>query len=196
MDSSYPTWPVPPRIVISKEKKYKAEIETNKGLITINLSVKTTPVTVNNFISLSLAGYYEYIPFHRVILGFMVQTGDPTGTGQGDPGYSFEDELPVGLESLKPVYSRGTVAMANAGPGTNGSQFFIVQQDQPAEFPANYSIFGHVSSGMDVVDAIASVPVRAIGEKSSPIRLVVIIAVNVYEDGRLMEPQELATPVN
>jgi len=94
--------------------------------------------------------------FHRVIAGFMIQGGDPTGTGMGGPGYTFADELNPATQSYQTGYVRGTVAMANAGPNTNGSQFFIMQKDTP--LPHSYTIFGHVTSGMDVVDAIAAVP--------------------------------------
>jgi len=110
-------------------------------------------------ISLAKKGYYNSLIFHRVIEGFMIQGGDPTGTGSGGPGYTFADELNPSTDSYKAGYVRGVVAMANAGPNTGGSQFFIMHKDTP--LPHSYTIFGKVISGMDVVDAIATTPVDA-----------------------------------
>jgi cyclophilin family peptidyl-prolyl cis-trans isomerase len=123
-------------------------ITTAKGDIVIALYPDTAPITVSNFVSLASKGFYDGLIFHRVIKGFMIQGGDPTGTGMGGPGYKFEDEL-----KDSHTYERGTVAMANSGPNTNGSQFFIMHQDVP--LPHLYSIFGKVISGMEFVDAIA-----------------------------------------
>ncbi|MBW3577458.1 MAG: peptidylprolyl isomerase [Actinobacteria bacterium] len=136
---------------IDPQRDYSATVETTEGTIELNLLVADSPRTVNNFVFLARNGFYDGVIFHRVIEGFMIQGGDPTGTGRGGPGYRFEDELELARQR---GYPRGTVAMANAGPDTNGSQFFIVQRDAP--LPPNYSVFGEVGVGMDVVDEIAS----------------------------------------
>jgi peptidylprolyl isomerase len=121
--------------------------------------------------------FYDNVLFHRIIKGFMIQTGDPTDTGTGGPGYRFADE------PVRRAYEPGIVAMANAGPNTNGSQFFIVQGDSARGLPKNYTIFGQVASGMDVVDRIASVPVRPSpqGEQSVPMQEVRILHVTIEE---------------
>jgi cyclophilin family peptidyl-prolyl cis-trans isomerase len=129
-------------------------IETSKGNIVFETYDADAPKTAANFVSLTEKGFYNGLIFHRVIKDFMIQGGDPTGTGRGGPGYAFADELNASTESYKAGYVRGTVAMANSGPNTNGSQFFIVQKDYP--LPHNYTIFGKVISGMDIVDAIAT----------------------------------------
>ena len=134
----------------------KVTIETSKGNITIELFSSDAPKTVGNFVKLAQEGFYDGVIFHRVISGFMIQGGDPTGTGRGGPGYTFEDELHPETQSYQQGYVRGTLAMANAGPNTNGSQFFIMHQDYP--LPRNYTIFGRVLEGMETVDAIAAVP--------------------------------------
>jgi cyclophilin family peptidyl-prolyl cis-trans isomerase len=133
---------------------------------------------VTNFITLAKAGYYDGLIFHRVIKGFMIQGGDPTGTGAGGPGYKFADE-PFDGE-----YTRGTVAMANAGPNTNGSQFFIMHADVP--LPKNYVIFGHVTKGLDVVDAIATAKVTMSnsGEESKPVTPVAVKTATVEENAK------------
>ena len=141
----------PPEMQIDPNKSYTATIQTSKGDITAELYPQDAPKTVNNFVFLTHEGYYDGVIFHRVIPGFMVQTGDPEGTGAGGPGYEFEDE------PVKRRYEVGTLAMANAGPDTNGSQFFIVQGPDASHLPPNYTIFGKVTQGMDVVDAIANV---------------------------------------
>ena len=133
---------------------HKVTIETSKGNIVFETYDADAPKTVENFIKLAEKGFYNGLIFHRVIPGFMIQGGDPTGTGTGGPGYKFADELDPNTVSYKAGYVRGTVAMANAGPNTNGSQFFIMQKDNP--LPHSYSIFGKVISGLDVVDAIAA----------------------------------------
>jgi cyclophilin family peptidyl-prolyl cis-trans isomerase len=138
----------------TEQKQQIATIETNKGSIKIKFYPKDAPKTVENFITLAKKGFYDNVIFHRVISGFMIQGGDPTGTGMGGPGYKFEDELNPSTASYQEGYTRGTVAMANSGPNTNGSQFFIMHQDYG--LPNNYTIFGKVISGMDVVDAIAA----------------------------------------
>ncbi len=142
----------PPELQIDLAKSYAATLHTNHGDVEIQFDAERSPQTVNNFVFLAKDGFYDGVLFHRVISGFMVQGGDPTGTGSGGPGYRFRDEI-EGAGS----YSRGTVAMANAGPNTNGSQFFIMHQD--SGLPHSYTIFGKVSDGMDVVDAIAATPV-------------------------------------
>lgn len=129
-------------------------IETNKGTIVIELYPKDAPKAAQNMVTLADKGFYNGVIFHRVISGFMIQGGDPTGTGRGGPGYTFEDELNPSTPSYQKGYVRGAVAMANAGPNTNGSQFFIMHADYP--LPHNYTIFGQVIKGIEVVDAIAA----------------------------------------
>jgi len=133
------------------------KINTNKGDITLELFPDDAPKTVENFINLIKKGFYDGIIFHRVISGFMIQGGDPTGTGAGGPGYKFADELNPETPSYQRGYQRGTLAMANAGPNTNGSQFFIMHQDYP--LPHAYTIFGRITDGIDVVDVITAEPV-------------------------------------
>ncbi len=149
-----------------------ATINTTAGQIVIKLS-EATPVTSNNFATLAKKNFYNNTVFHRVISGFMIQGGDPTGTGSGGPGYKFDDEPFTG------EYLRGTVAMANAGPNTNGSQFFIMHSDVP--LPKNYVIFGQVTEGLDTVDKIANGPVKfgPSGEKSSPLVPITITSVEI-----------------
>jgi cyclophilin family peptidyl-prolyl cis-trans isomerase len=138
----------PPPLTIDASHKYTAKIKTSAGEMTAELFPKDAPRTVNNFVFLARDGFYDGVIFHRVIPGFMVQGGDPTGTGRGGPGYRFEDE-PVNRK-----YDKGTLAMANAGPNTNGSQFFIMHSDYP--LPPNYTIFGKLTDGNEVVDSIAN----------------------------------------
>ncbi len=161
-----------PEMVIDPNKTYTAAIETTKGTMQAELFPKEAPMAVNNFVFLARDNFYQGIKFHRIISGFMVQTGDPTGTGTGGPGYQFEDE-PVTRE-----YTRGTLAMANAGPNTNGSQFFIVHQDYPLQ--KNYTIFGNVTEGLDVLDAIASTPTTG-AEGSTPTEDVRITNITINE---------------
>lgn len=130
-------------------------LQTAKGDITLELYPDLAPNTVANFKRLASEDFYDGVIFHRVIEGFMIQGGDPTGTGTGGPGYTFEDELKPSHPEAQKGYVRGTLAMANAGPDTNGSQFFVVHQNAP--LPYDYTIFGRVTEGMEVVDAIASV---------------------------------------
>lgn len=164
-----------PEMQIDSAKQYQAVLKTEAGDITIQLNAAQTPVTVNNFVFLAREGFYNGTPFHRTLEGFMIQGGDPLGTGMGGPGYRFEDE------PFEGEYTRGTIAMANAGPNTNGSQFFIMHQDYPLS--PNYVIFGQVTSGMEVVDAIATAPVVANGrgEKSTPVTPVRILSVEIME---------------
>jgi cyclophilin family peptidyl-prolyl cis-trans isomerase len=137
-------------MTIDPSKKYTATIDTSMGTMKADLFADEAPVTVNNFVFLARQGFYDGVTFHRVINNFMVQTGDPTGTGTGSPGYRFNDE------PVKRKYVRGTLAMANSGPNTNGSQFFIVHKDYP--LPPNYTIFGQLTDGLDVLDKIATTP--------------------------------------
>ncbi len=163
-----------PKMTIDKNKKYIAIMNTTEGEITIELNAKQTPVTVNNFVYLAKKKFYDNVIFHRVIKGFMIQGGDPTGTGSGGPGYRFADEKFDG------EYTRGTVAMANAGPNTNGSQFFIMHKDNP--LPKAYVIFGKVVKGMETVDAIADAPMQPGGEGSSPVNPTKILSVTIQEN--------------
>ncbi len=134
---------------IDPAKKYTAHIKTGRGVIVVELFADKTPVTVNNFVFLAREGYYDNTTFHRVIKPFMIQGGDPTGTGRGGPGYRFKDEFHPTLKHDKP----GILSMANAGPGTNGSQFFITHIPTP-HLDGRHSVFGRVIEGMDVVNAI------------------------------------------
>ena len=152
-----------------KNFSHQITIVTSKGTIVFETYDADAPNTVKNFLTLADKGFYNGTIFHRVIEGFMIQGGDPTGTGRGGPGYQFADELDPSTPSYKAGYVRGTVAMANAGPNTNGSQFFIMQADQ--SLPHNYTIFGRVTSGMDVVDAIAKAPRDASDKPLTPITM-------------------------
>lgn len=138
-----------PDFTIDPKKGYTATLDTNHGEIVIDLDAGRSPLAVNNFVFLAREGFYDGVIFHRVIENFMIQGGDPDGTGRGGPGYRFRDEI-----EGAGAYSRGTVAMANAGPNTNGSQFFIMHQDYG--LPHSYTIFGSVRSGMEAVDSIAT----------------------------------------
>ena len=148
-----PSWKSPPATTIDTAKTYDATVKTDIGTITIALDAAQTPKTVNNFVFLAEHKFYNCVVFHRVIPTFMDQTGDPTGTGQGGPGYKFDDELP---KTANPQYPLGSVAMANSGPNTNGSQFFIVTGKEGETLAPNYSLFGNVTSGLSVADKINS----------------------------------------
>ena len=167
------TYTTAQEMTIDVNSKYSAELETSLGNIVIELFTETSPITVNNFVTLSNDGYYNDVIFHRVIKGFMIQGGDPSGTGHGDmgkyPGYDFEDELNNPMN-----YEKGIVAMANRGPNTNGSQFFIMHADYP--LPYQYTIFGKVLSGLDVVDTIGNVQT---GENDKPNEDVVIYSIKI-----------------
>ena len=164
-----------PTMTIDTKKTYQAVMHTTEGDMTIDLAASMTPITVNNFVYLAQNKFYDGVIFHRVIDGFMIQGGDPEGTGAGGPGYQFDDEKFTG------EYTKGTIAMANAGPNTNGSQFFIMHKDYP--LPKNYVIFGKVSQGIEVVDKIATAPVTISfgGEKSKPVKPVTITSVEIIE---------------
>ncbi len=165
----------PPAMQIDESKTFSAVLKTSEGEITIDLDAKKNPKTVNNFVTLARDGFYSGTTFHRVIKDFMIQGGDSNGDGSGGPGYKFDDE------NLEGKYTRGTVAMANSGPNTNGSQFFIIHKDY--DLPNNYVIFGHVSKGMDTVDKIAEAEVTTNSsmEKSKPVNPVKIESVEIIE---------------
>ncbi|MGH8928841.1 MAG: peptidylprolyl isomerase [Acidimicrobiia bacterium] len=167
MDKQYASQP---ELAIDVDKTYIAQLDTNHGPITIKLQAERAPQTVNNFVFLANEGFYDDVIFHRVVPGFVIQGGDPTGTGRGGPGYKFRDELD------KPgAYGRGTVAMANAGPNTNGSQFFVCLAD--VGLPHAYTIFGEVTAGMEAVDSIAALPTRS----ERPVEDAVINRVQISE---------------
>ena len=160
-----------PDLSIDLSKTYQVVLHTSEGDITVALYAADAPQTANNFLFLAGDGFYDGVIFHRVIPGFMVQGGDPTGTGRGGPGYQFRDET-----HSKTSYKRGTLAMANSGPNTNGSQFFIMHADYG--LPNQYSIFGEVTDGLDVVDTIAD---AATGAQDRPINPVTIDSVTITE---------------
>jgi peptidyl-prolyl cis-trans isomerase B (cyclophilin B) len=138
-----------PALTVDTTRTYQVTLETDRGNIELELFPEYAPVTVNNFLFLAKDGFYDGVAFHRVIANFMVQGGDPTGTGRGGPGYRFEDEF----EGNPLRHERGVISMANAGPGTNGSQFFITHGPQP-HLDGRHTVFGKVRKGQDVVDAI------------------------------------------
>jgi cyclophilin family peptidyl-prolyl cis-trans isomerase len=160
---------------IDPSKHYTATIKTTKGTMKAELYANEAPLTVNNFVFLARNGFFNGIKFHRIISGFMVQTGDPRGDGTGGPGYEFKDER------VTRGYTRGTLAMANSGPNTNGSQFFIVHKDY--RLPKNYTIFGKLTEGFETLDAIANTPVGpdGSGEDSVPQEDVRITGITIDE---------------
>jgi peptidyl-prolyl cis-trans isomerase B (cyclophilin B) len=142
-------YPSAPAMQIDPAKPYRATLTTDRGDVVVDLFPEHAPKTVNNFVFLAREGFYDGVTFHRVIANFMIQGGDPTGTGRGGPGYKFEDET-----RGNPLrHERGVLSMANAGPNTNGSQFFITHAPQP-HLDGKHTVFGRVTQGMDVVDAI------------------------------------------
>src|ERR1700743_3302747 len=145
-----------PPMCIDPAKRYTAIMETSKGTITFALDAVGAPKTANNFVFLARYHYYDGIVFHRIIPGFVIQGGDPTGNGTGGPGYRFADELPKAGR-----YEIGSLAMANAGPNTNGSQFFIICGPDGARLPPSYALFGKVVAGLDVVTALEAVGSRS-----------------------------------
>ncbi len=165
-----PQYANPPQMVVDPARSYAATIETSAGTMSAELFVAEAPRTVNNFVFLAREGFYDGVIFHRVISGFMIQGGDPTGTGSGGPGYRFADE-PVTRR-----YLRGTLAMANAGRNTNGSQFFVMHADYG--LPPSYTIFGKLTAGEEVLDAIAS---AATGPQDRPQQPVKILSVAITE---------------
>ena len=142
-------WKTAPNMEIDPKKKYIVTMDTNRGVIELELFPEYAPVTVNNFVFLTRAGFYDGITFHRVISNFMIQGGDPTGSGMGGPGYQFQDEFKN--NPLK--HETGVLSMANAGANTNGSQFFITHSPQP-HLNGRHTVFGKVTNGMEVVNAI------------------------------------------
>ena len=144
-----PQYDAPPAMQIDPAKTYRATLATDRGDVVVDLFPEHAPKTANNFVFLAREGFYDGVPFHRVIANFMIQGGDPTGTGRGGPGYTFEDET-----RGNPLrHERGVLSMANAGPNTNGSQFFITHAPQP-HLDGRHTVFGRVVEGMDVVDGI------------------------------------------
>lgn len=168
-------WAEAPAMQIDADKNYEAVIKTSEGDMAFELFVGETPATANNFVFLAQQGFYDGVKFHRIIKDFMIQGGDPRGNGTGDPGYKFNDE-PITRD-----YERGILAMANSGPNTNGSQFFIMHKNYP--LPKNYVIFGRLANGFDVLDKIAetSVAPNYFGELSLPVKNVVINSVEIIE---------------
>ena len=167
------TFDGPPPMCIDPEKRYTAEMVTTKGTMVIALDPVAAPKTVNNFVVLARYHYFDGIAFHRVIPGFVLQGGDPEGTGRGGPGYRFEDELPKAGR-----YELGSLAMANAGPNTNGSQFFVISGPSGVQLPPQYSLFGKVVKGLEVVAAIDAVGSPGAG---TPKEKVVIESVTITE---------------
>jgi len=173
------SWNVPPAVQIDTAKKYTAVFDTSLGSFKIELLANESPKTVNNFVFLAGQKFYDGVIFHRIIKTFMIQGGDPTGTGCGGPGYQFADELPV-----KHSYDVGIVAMANAGPNTNGSQFFVCTgaDSKYLNHQPNYTQFGKVIEGLDTVQKIAAVPVTySNGEMSKPQTPPVIKSISISE---------------
>ncbi len=174
------TYSTPPAMNIDINKQYIATVNTNAGQFKIELFAKDAPLTVNNFVFLAKDHFYNGVPFHRIIKDFMIQTGDPLGNGTGGPGYTFADELPP-----KHPYKAGIVAMANAGPNTNGSQFFICNGEDSEhlnQYP-NYTVFGKVTAGMETILKISNAPVvkSAQGEASKPTQDLYIQSISIDE---------------
>ena len=157
---------------IDPEKSYQAEIVTNHGTMTAFLHANDAPKTVNNFVNLARYHYYDGIIFHRIIREFMIQGGDPEGSGRGGPGYKFEDELPAPGK-----YKIGSLAMANSGPDTNGSQFFVISGDAGVALPPSYSLFGKITEGLDTVEALDALGTAG----GTPTETVTINSVTVTE---------------
>ncbi len=169
-------FPAAPEMGIDPAKRYTATMTTSLGEIVIALDALKAPKTVNNFVFLALNHYYDGVIFHRIIQGFMCQGGDPTGTGRGGPGYKFQDELPKPRE-----YQVGSLAMANSGPNTNGSQFFIVSGASGVGLPPQYSLFGQVVKGLDIVETMQNVPTGG-GDKPKTDVVIQSVAITVAED--------------
>jgi cyclophilin family peptidyl-prolyl cis-trans isomerase len=168
----------PPPMCISPARSYTADVTTTKGRFTIALDAKAAPNTVNNFVVLARYHFYDGIAFHRIIPGFVVQGGDPLATGSGSPGYKIDDELPRAGS-----YRIGSVAMANSGPNTNGSQFFVITGEAGVQLPPQYSLFGTVTEGMDVVRTIeaAGTPATATDPGGKPTEVVKISSITIKE---------------
>ena len=173
-----PSYAAYPPMTIDQSKTYTATITTDVGPFTVQLDPKAAPLAVNNFVFLAQHHFYDCIVFHRVIQQFMDQTGDPTGTGSGGPGYQFKDELPP---TASPQYPIGSVAMANAGPNTNGSQFFVVTGSEGESLAPSYSLFGKVTSGMNVVDQINAAGASSGSSQGTPTTLHRMVSVQINE---------------
>ncbi len=171
-----PSFSAYPPMTIDTSKTYTATITTDVGTITINLDAKAAPKAVNSFVFLANQHWFDCIIFHRVVQGFVDQTGDPTGTGTGGPGYQFADELPA---KANPQYPLGSVAMANSGPNTNGSQFFIVAGPAGETLAPSYTLFGTVTAGMPVVEAINAAGSPASNSQGTPTTLHRMVSVSV-----------------
>jgi cyclophilin family peptidyl-prolyl cis-trans isomerase len=168
-----PTFTAPPPMTIDPAKKYTVVMETSCGKITADLDAKGAPKTVNNFVFLAQKHFFDGLTWHRVVSGFVIQGGDPQGTGSGGPGYQFEDELP------KDGYKLGSLAMANSGPNTNGSQFFIVTGQAGANLPNSYSRFGMVTGGLEVAQKLESFAQNPPDPNGKPSRPLYILSVTV-----------------
>jgi peptidylprolyl isomerase len=162
-----------PPMVIDPAKRYTATMETSMGTLVIALDAASAPKTVNNLVFLARWHYYDTVTFHRIINGFMCQGGDPEGSGRGGPGYRFQDELPAAGR-----YEIGSIAMANAGPNTNGSQFFLISGQSGVRLPPQYSLFGKVVKGLEVIDAMQKV---ATDRNDKPLTPVTIQSVTITE---------------
>jgi cyclophilin family peptidyl-prolyl cis-trans isomerase len=165
----------PPPLCVAVAKTYTADMQTSKGLMTIALDVKNATKTANNFVVLARYKYFDGIAFHRIIPGFVLQGGDPMQTGMGGPGYKFEDELPKAGS-----YKVGSLAMANSGVNTNGSQFFVISGDTGTSLPPQYSLFGQVTQGLEVVKAIEDVGIAGT-QYGKPSEVVKILSVIIKE---------------
>jgi cyclophilin family peptidyl-prolyl cis-trans isomerase len=171
-----PSWPSAPAMTINSSKTYTATITTDLGPFTVQLDPKVAPKTVNSFVFLANQHFFDCIVFHRVIQTFMDQTGDPTGTGSGGPGYQFGDELPA---KASPQYPIGSLAMANSGANTNGSQFFVVAGPEGENLTPSYTLFGKVTSGMDVVSKINADGSASSSSAGTPAKLHRMVSVTV-----------------
>ncbi|HET9662091.1 MAG TPA: peptidylprolyl isomerase [Thermomicrobiales bacterium] len=173
------TWSAPPATVIDPAKTYQATLQTTAGDIVIQLDPVNAPIATNNFVCLALAGYYSGTDFHRIFAGTLVQGGDPTATGLGSPGYTVPSDPTVG------AYPSGSVAMANAAPDQNGSQFFVAIADLTGQIPDDYPVFGQVIRGMDVVQTISNGAVTAnvSGEQSKPVDPSILLNVSILATG-------------
>ena len=161
-----------PPLTVDPKKTYTVTMQTSCGTIQLLLDPKDAPVAVNNLVFLVRQHFYDGLTFHRIVKDFVIQGGDPTGTGSGGPGYKFNDELKNKLK-----YDIGTVAMANAGADTNGSQFFIVTGTQGVSLPKKYTIFGHVSQGLDVAERIGALATNT--QTQRPLQTVYIESMTV-----------------
>lgn len=181
MDTADEGFAEPFALTIDPEATYHATFETDEGDIVIELDPEGAPIATNNLVNLARSGFYDGVIFHRVVEGFMIQGGDPTGTGTGGPGYNIEDEFAVAEATFEAEggYPRGALAMANTGaPNSSGSQFFIMHADYP--LPPQYTLFGHVIDGIEVVDAIATAEVLT-DQPERPVDPVVIRTITIAE---------------